>query len=123
MNTISSTLGLFALKSYVSVLPEMKKETALKIVGGGDAGSQTLQDNCQDILQDMQDLGAGSVTIGRGDDGNDYVMSYNDGVNDSHDLTYGDVQDICNGQHLPNEPNIPEVPPEPAAPKEETHYP
>ena len=35
MNTISSTLGLFALKSYVSVLPEMKKETALRITGGG----------------------------------------------------------------------------------------
>ena len=34
MNTKNSTLGLFALKSYVSVLPETEKETALKIVGG-----------------------------------------------------------------------------------------
>ena len=40
MNTISSTLGLFALKSYVSVLPEMEKETALKIVGGDWFGDE-----------------------------------------------------------------------------------
>ena len=36
MNTTNLTLGLFALRSYVSVLPETEKETALKIVGGGD---------------------------------------------------------------------------------------
>jgi hypothetical protein len=34
MSTKNSTLDLFALRSYVSVLPETEKETALKIVGG-----------------------------------------------------------------------------------------
>lgn len=36
MSTTNSKLELFALKSYVSVLPETEKETALKIVGGDD---------------------------------------------------------------------------------------
>ena len=35
MSTTNSTLELFALKSYVAVLPETMKETALRIVGGG----------------------------------------------------------------------------------------
>jgi hypothetical protein len=34
MSTTNSTLELFALKSYVSVLPETKREIALRIVGG-----------------------------------------------------------------------------------------
>jgi len=36
MSTANSKLELFALKSFVSVLPEPEKETALKIVGGHD---------------------------------------------------------------------------------------
>ena len=36
MSTTNSTLEFFALKSYVSVLPETMKETALRIVGGDD---------------------------------------------------------------------------------------
>lgn len=42
MNTTNSTLGLFALRSYVSVLPETQKEIALKIVGGGKPGDPNI---------------------------------------------------------------------------------
>jgi hypothetical protein len=35
MSTTNSKLDLFALKSFVSVLPETKREIALRIVGGG----------------------------------------------------------------------------------------
>ena len=63
MNTKKSTLELFALKSFVSVLPEMKKETALKIVGGGVDGfplDEPLPQDMTDILDnDCHEAGYG----------------------------------------------------------------
>ena len=54
MSTTNSKLELFALKSFVSVLPENNKETALQIVGGGDPPCEDYEGE----ILDMYDCGA-----------------------------------------------------------------
>jgi hypothetical protein len=55
MSTINSTLKLFALRSYVSVLTEIEKETTLKIVGGFKPERDLYINRCGDI-QDIDKL-------------------------------------------------------------------